>query len=69
MNRMSDRIEQIRSEMFAKFEEDKKHNEEAILEKQSQCEHSYTTRSRVSSDGTHQIIGCGKCGHRVIKNL
>lgn len=69
MNRMSDQIDQIRAQMFAKFEDDKVKKEEAICEKQSQCEHNYTIRSRVSSDGTHQIIGCGKCGHRVIKNL
>lgn len=65
---MSDQIEQIREQMFAKFEEDKKRKGEEIREKQGQCEHDYNIRSRVISDGS-QILGCGKCGHRVIKNV
>jgi predicted SprT family Zn-dependent metalloprotease len=64
---MADQIDRIREEMFAKFEEDEKRKQERIEHAQSQCEHSYTTRSRVSSDGKSQILGCGKCGHKILK--
>jgi hypothetical protein len=64
-----DQIEKIREEMFEKFANYEKQKENEILRKQKNCFHTYTSFSRVSSDGTKQLAKCGKCGHSTIKTL
>lgn len=66
---MSDQIDQIRAQMFAKFEKDKTRKEEECIQTQEKCEHTYTIRSRVSADGKEQIIRCNKCGHQKLRVL
>lgn len=60
---MTDRIEEIRNNFFAKVQEYEEKKQQDIEEKQSKCSHEFNAHGRLSSCGKFQPRRCMKCNY------